>query len=115
MAFRESALLFNVLYLFVSLFLAVLGLWLLLPGFFLQLQGAGAALELPYAGFSSRWLLLLWSTVSSTGSTVVGHGLSCSTAYAVFLDQGPNLSLAVEGKFFGPEPPGKPWGKVFRQ
>lgn len=41
MAFRESALLFNIIYLFVSLFLAVLGLWLLLPGSFSSCRGAG--------------------------------------------------------------------------
>ena len=45
----------------------------------------------------------------------MGHGLSCSTAYGMFPDQGSNLSPAMAGRFFAPEPPGKPRGKVFRQ
>ena len=65
-------------------------------------------------GFSSRWLLLLQSTDSrvhrprylwhlgsvvavpglqSSGSTVVAHGLSCSSGCGIFLDQGLNLCL----------------------
>ena len=37
-------------------------------------------------GFSLRWLLLLWNTGSRcTGSVVMGHGLSCSTACGIFL------------------------------
>ena len=37
------------------------------------------------AGFSLRWLLLLWSTGSRrTGSVVVAHGLSCSAACGIF-------------------------------
>ena len=64
-------------------------------------------------GFSLRWLLLLWVTGSrvqvsvvvacglivvipglySTGSVVVVHGLSCSAACGIFLDQGLNLCL----------------------
>ena len=63
------------------------------------------------AGFSFWWLLSLWSTGSrrvgfsscgtrasvvvarglrSTGSVVVTHGLSCSTACGIFPDQGSN-------------------------
>ena len=38
------------------------------------------------AGFSLRWLLLL----RSAGSVVVAHGLSCSAACEIFLDQGSN-------------------------
>ena len=66
-------------------------------------------------GYSSLWrLLLLWSKgsrarelqqlwhvssviaaprLSSTGSTVVVHGLSCPAACGIFLDQGLNLGL----------------------
>ena len=60
--------------------------------------------SLQCAGFSLRWLLLLRSTgsrragsvvvacrLSSTGSVVVAHGLSCSTACGIFMDQGSNL------------------------
>ena len=71
------------------------------------------------AGFSLRWLLLLWSTgcrwagfsscgtrpqqlqftgsvvvarrLQSTGSVVVTHGLSCSVACGILLAQGSNL------------------------
>ena len=43
------------------------------------------------AGFSLRWLLLLRSMGSRcTGSVVVVHGLSCSVACGIFLDQGSN-------------------------
>ena len=82
-------------------------------GAFLQLQRAGATLQLWCTGFSLRWLLL-WSTGSlacrlqqlqcvgsvvaalrlqSTGLIVVIHGLSCSVACQIFLDQGLNLCL----------------------
>ena len=36
------------------------------------------------------------------------HGLSCSEACGIFLDQGPTLSHALAGRFFTTEPPGKP-------
>ena len=36
------------------------------------------------AGFSLCWLLLLWST----GPMVMAHGLNCSTACEIFLNQG---------------------------
>ena len=49
--------------------------------------------------------------LESTGSIVVGQGLSCSAACGIFLDQGTNLSLlhlpALAGGFFTTEPPGK--------
>ena len=48
--------------------------------------------SLQCAGFSLRWLLLLWSTGSRyAGSVVVARGLSCSAACEIFLDQGSNL------------------------
>ena len=71
----------------------------------------GATLYLWYTGFSLQWLFLLWSTVSrvhglqylqlvgpvamapglqSTGSVVVRHGLICSSACGISLDQGSN-------------------------
>ena len=44
------------------------------------------------AGLSLSWPLLLWSTGSRrTGSVVVAHGPSCSTACGVFPDQCSNL------------------------
>ena len=43
------------------------------------------------ACFSLQWLLLLRSTGSRrAGSVVVAHGLSCSSACGIFLDQGSN-------------------------
>ena len=43
------------------------------------------------AGLSLSQPLLLWSTGSRcAGSVVVVHGLSCSTACGIFLDQGSN-------------------------
>ena len=55
--------------------------------------------SLQCVGFSLWWLLLLWSMgsrragFSSCGtwaSVVVVHGLSCSAACGIFLDQGSN-------------------------
>ena len=44
----------------------------------------------------------------STGSIAVGHGLSCSSACGIFLDQESNLlSPALVGGFFTTDPPGK--------
>ena len=60
---------------------------------------SGGYSSLRCVGFSSRWLLLLWSMgsrctgFSSCGlwtSPVVAHGLSCSTACGIFPDQGSN-------------------------
>ena len=51
----------------------------------------GGYSSLPCAGFSLWWLHLLQSTGSRcTGSVVVVHGLSCSTARRIFPDQGSN-------------------------
>ena len=47
--------------------------------------------SLQWVGFSLPWLLLLRSMDSrSTGSVAVAHGLSCSVARGIFLDQGSN-------------------------
>ena len=63
---------------------AVLGLSLV--------AGSRGCSWLPWPGFSLRWLLSLWSTASRhPGSGVVAHGLSCSVAYGIFLDQESNL------------------------
>ena len=46
--------------------------------------------------------------LQSTGSTVVVHGLSYSTACGIFLDQISNpMSLALGGGFFTTKPAGK--------
>ena len=46
----------------------------------------------------------LWST----GSKVVAHGLSCSEAFEILLDQGLNPSPVLAGGFFTTELQGKP-------
>ena len=52
---------------------------------------SGGYCSLQCVGFSWRWLLLLPSTGSRrAGSVVVAHGLSCSAACRIFLDQGSN-------------------------
>ena len=76
-------------------FVAVCGLSLV--------AASGGYSSLQCAGFSLRWLLLLWRKGSrhagsvvvahghhSAGSVVVAHGLSCSAACGIFLDQGSN-------------------------
>ena len=114
--------------LFLYLFLAVMCLRCCTG--FLQLQQAGATLQLRYTGFPQQWLLFLRSTGSrvsglqelrhlgfivavprlqSTSSIAVAQGLSCFGACGIFLDQRSNsLSLALAGGFFTTEPPGKP-------
>ena len=66
----------------------------------LQLWRVGAAVELRFTGFPLPWLLLLQSTSSGVhrlqelwheDSVVGAHGLSCSVACGIFLDQGSNL------------------------
>ena len=46
----------------------------------------------------------LWNT----DSVVVAHGLSCSAACGIFLDQGLNSCLLHWQAFFTSEPPEKP-------
>ena len=77
---------------------------------FLQLQPAGAALQLWRIGLQLRWLLLLSMgsglqqlqcmgaivaglVLWSTGSIVVAHVFSFSKACGILLDQGSNLSF----------------------
>ena len=56
-----------------------------------------------YLGFS-----IVAPTLQSTGSIVVVHGLSCSEAFEILLDQGWNPSPASTGGFFTTELQGKP-------
>ena len=74
---------------------------------FSPLAAGGAPLQLECVDFSLRWLLLcgaqalgcIWASAVaaprlwSTGSVVVVHRLSCSTACGIFLDQGSNPCL----------------------
>ena len=94
---------------------------------FLQLQ-VGATPLFGCSGFCLWWFLLLWSTgwqlhglhklqpedsevaacgLQSTGSVVVAHESSCSTACGIFLDQGSKpRSLHWQADSY-PLPPGK--------
>ena len=52
---------------------------------------SGCYSSLQCMGFSLRWLLLLQSrALGAWVSVVVAHGLSCSMAHGIFLDQGLN-------------------------
>ena len=87
-----------------------------------------------YTGFSSQWFLLgrtgsrvhgllqLWHVGSavaaprlkSTGSLAVAHGLSCSAAGGIFLDQGSNLCLLHWRQIlYHWASPGKLWEEVW--
>ena len=48
------------------------------------------------------------SELQSTGSVVVLHGLSCSVAHGILLDQGSN-PCPLQGRFLTTGPPGKPY------
>ena len=87
---------------FIHLFIYLWLLWVFVAAYGLSLAVAsvGYYSSLWCAGFSLRWLLLLWSTgsrhvgFSSCGawaSIVAAHGLSCSVACGIFLDQVSNL------------------------
>ena len=80
------------------LFLVVCGL--------LLLQSTGSR----HAGFSScgTWAQQLWLAGSRGQAVVVAHGLSCSAACGIFLDQGSNpCPLHLAGGFLTTVPPGK--------
>ena len=76
-------------YLFIYLFLAILG-FRCFPGFSVVVA-RGASLELQYAG--SMGFTSCSSLGWSTGSILVVHGLSCSAACGIFPGQGSNLCL----------------------
>jgi len=93
----------NNFYLFIY-FMSVLGL-LCCACIFSGLRWAGAPLQLLCAGFSfgdfccralalaARASAVVTPRLWSTGSIVVVHGLSCSPACGILLDQGLNLCL----------------------
>ena len=72
---------------FIYFILTVLGLLCCVGSSLVAVIGGYSSLLC--AGFSLRWLFLLWSM----GSVVVAYGLSCSTACGIFLDQGLNSCL----------------------
>ena len=82
-------LLFFIIYLFIHLFLVVLGLRCCVRAFYSC--GEWGYSSLRCVGLSLSWPLLLQSTSSRrAGSVVMAHGLSCSAACGIFPDQGSN-------------------------
>ena len=95
----------------LSIFSASLGLSLVARGLhcrtgFSLVVANGDDSSSSCTGVSSQWLLLLQGTASgaraslvsaprlwNTSSVVVAHGLGCSEACGIFLDQGSDLSL----------------------
>ena len=85
------------LFIYLSIYLSIYLFIFWLPWVFVAAHGLSVvAANRGYSsfqctGFSLWWLLLLWSTGSRrAGSVVVVHGLSCSAARGIFLDQGSN-------------------------
>ena len=105
----------------VHLVLAVLGLrccggflWFHEPGLLRTRtvqapRGGGFSPRVAWA-LGHRASVVSRSGFSSTGSIVAAHGLSCSAACGILLDQGsnPSMSLPLAGRLFATEPPGKP-------
>ena len=88
----SSSFFFNFIY-FLFFIFGCAGSSLLHVGFSLVAATKGYS-SLWCAGFSLRWLLLLGAQALGTRvSVVVAHGLSCSAACGIFLDQGLNLCL----------------------
>ena len=71
-------------------FLAALGVRRCTPAF-LQLQQAGATLELRCRGYLLPWLLLLQTMGSRVLKLRCSQGVHCPTACGIFPDQGSNL------------------------
>ena len=58
--------------------------------------------------YGSSIILFIGCAEFLKDSVVVAHGLSCSVACGIFLDQGSNpVSPALAGRFFTTRPPGK--------
>ena len=77
-------------YLFIYLFMAVLGLRFCVRAFSSVASGGHSSLRC--VGLSLLWPLLLRSTGSRrAGSVIVAHGPSCSAARGIFPGQGSNL------------------------
>ena len=97
------------LILFIYLFSAVLGLRCC-AGFSLAAESRGSSLYVARGLLTAVASPVVEHGLYSTGSIVVAHGLSCSAACGVLLDQGSSLpvSPALAGRCFTPEPLGKP-------
>ena len=82
-----SCVFFIYIYNFIYLSLAVLGLGCCEAFSLVAVSGGHPSLR--GTGFSSQWLFLLRSTDSRRTTSVVAksHGLSCSAACGIFLDQ----------------------------
>ena len=107
----EAWIIKNIIYLFIYLYF-----WLLL--FLLGLFSSCITWASHCGDFSvvEHGLQGSWASVVAarglqiTGSIIVAHGLSCSTACGIFLDQGSNLCLLL---FFTTKPPEKPQKRGF--
>ena len=95
----DTCIFWGVFYFFNYLIIYFWLCWVFVAAHRLSLvEASGGYSSLRCAGFSLRWLLLLWSTGSRhagselwhVGSVVVAHGLSCSAACGIFPDQGLN-------------------------
>ena len=74
------------------LFLAVLGLCRC-AGFTLAAESGGYSLAVVHGLLTAGASLVVVHELYSTGSVVVAHELTCSSACGIFLDQGSNLKL----------------------
>ena len=70
-----------------------------------QLLIAGASLVSEHGLYNAQASVVVVSRLWNTGSIIVMHGLSCSAAYRIFLDQGSNASPELEAdRFFTTKP-----------
>ena len=70
-----------------------------------ELLIAVASLVSEHGLYDARASVVVVSRLWNTGSIIVAHGLSCSAAYRVFLDQGSNPSPELEAdRFFTTKP-----------
>ena len=70
-----------------------------------QLLIAGASLVSEPGLYNAQASVVVVSRLWNTGSIIVTHGLSCSAAYRIFLDQGSNPSPELEAdRFFTTKP-----------
>ena len=128
-----TAFFFFLFYSFIYLFLAALGLHCCTQAFSscseqgllfiavrrLLIEVASLVVEhgLQACGLQQLWHMgsaVVARGLQSAGSEIMAHGLSCSAACGIFLDQGLNLSPALAGRFLTTAPPGKYHSILFK-